>query len=231
MAGQWERKNRQGFSYISKGHIPTALFDNSWLMQLKKAGYFTGYIRKHHAQIGPQKERNQYMKENVDFCYMNPGHLGFDLARAKEFKKLKNSSQVEGLFEATQAFMRSGGDQQYFFDNADASLRDFLHQRDTSKPFCLSIDHDCESLRCEVDLPGACLLKLRITIQREASRVPSERLEHRQACRPRTRIPWVGASGWSAQRYLRGAARRPRSLAGRLAGQIESAWRQHAASG
>ncbi|MFT5130428.1 MAG: arylsulfatase A-like enzyme [Rhodothermales bacterium] len=65
--GQWERKNRQGFGYISGNHIPTALFDKSWLMQLKNAGCFTGYIGKHHAQIGPQKEQNRYMKERFDF--------------------------------------------------------------------------------------------------------------------------------------------------------------------
>lgn len=46
--GQWERKNRVGFSSVSKNFIPTAAFDNSWLMQLKRAGYFAGYIGKHH---------------------------------------------------------------------------------------------------------------------------------------------------------------------------------------
>ena len=138
--GQWERKNRQGFTHISRNHIPTEQFDKSWIMQLKQAGYFTGYIGKHHAQIGPQKERNQYMKENVDFCYMRPGHLGFDLMKHAEFQNLKNSSQVEGLYEATEAFMRSEDDKDYFFENADASLKDFLHRRDTNRPFCLSIN-------------------------------------------------------------------------------------------
>ncbi|MFT5130427.1 MAG: membrane-anchored protein YejM (alkaline phosphatase superfamily) [Rhodothermales bacterium] len=71
---------------------------------------------------------------------MKPGHLGFDLAKWKEFKNLKKSTQVEGLFEATEAFMRAGDKEQYFFDNADSSLRDFLRRRDASKPFCLSIN-------------------------------------------------------------------------------------------
>lgn len=138
--GQWERKNLQGFSYISNNHITTELFDNSWLMQLKKDGYFTGYIGKHHAQIGPKKQRNQYMKENVDFCYMKPGHLGFDLMKHKEFKNLKNTSQIEGIFEATAAFMRPDGDSAYFYDSAHASVKDFLTKRDLTKPFCLSIN-------------------------------------------------------------------------------------------
>ncbi|MFC1652242.1 sulfatase-like hydrolase/transferase [Planctomycetota bacterium] len=138
--GQWERKNRQGFSYVSKNHIPAEQFDKSWILQLKQAGYFTGYIGKHHAQIGPQKEKNQYMKEQIDFCYMKGGHLGFDLMTKKEFQNLKNSSQVEGLFEATEVFMRPGKDKDYFYENADASVKDFLTERDKSKPFCLSIN-------------------------------------------------------------------------------------------
>lgn len=137
---QWERKNRQGFSYVSKNHISYELFDNSWQMRMKAAGYFTGYIGKHHAQIGPQKEQNRYMKENIDFCYMKPGHLGFDLMKHKEFLNLKNTSQIEGLYEATEAFMRSDDGKDYFFDNAHASVKDFLHRRDTSKPFSLSIN-------------------------------------------------------------------------------------------
>ena len=136
--GQWERKNRVGFSSVSKNFISTAAFDNSWLMQMKRAGYFAGYIGKHHTHIGELKKRNRYMKENLDFCYMKSGHLGFDLLTRKEFSNLKNSSQIEGLLEATEAFIRPGKDKDYFFANADASVKDFLKERDPGKPFCLS---------------------------------------------------------------------------------------------
>ena len=138
--GQWERRNRVGFPHVSRNFIAPSVFDNSWLMQLKRAGYFTGYIGKHHTNIGEVKQRNRYMKENLDFCYMKPGHLGFDLLTRKEFSNLKNSSQIEGLLEATEAFIRPGKDKDYFFANADASVKDFLSERDTSKPFCLSIN-------------------------------------------------------------------------------------------
>ncbi|MBB3208237.1 arylsulfatase A-like enzyme [Rhodopirellula rubra] len=138
--GQWERKNRQGFYHVSKNHIPHDVFDRSWIMQLKSAGYFTGYIGKHHATIGPAKERNRYMKENIDFCYMKGGHLGFDLMNHKEFQNLKQSSQIEGIFEATEAFMRPGKDKDYFFDTAHQSVTDFLHRRDQTKPFALSLN-------------------------------------------------------------------------------------------
>ncbi len=137
---QWERKNRQGFSYVSKNYIDKSIFDNSWQMKLKAAGYFTGYIGKHHAAIGPIKERSQYMKENIDFCYMRGGHLGFDLIKHKEFQNLKTTTQVEGLLEASEAFLRPGKDKDYFFENADSSVADFLKHRDASKPFALSLN-------------------------------------------------------------------------------------------
>ncbi|MDF7800129.1 sulfatase-like hydrolase/transferase [Pontiellaceae bacterium B1224] len=140
MTGQWERKNRLGFHYVSKNVMPYEVFDNSWLMRLKAAGYFTGYIGKNHVTVGANKERNRYMQENIDFCYMRSGHLGFDLHSKQEFQNLKNSSQVEGLYEATEVFMRSGEDRDYFFENAQDSMKDFLHKRNPAQPFCLSIN-------------------------------------------------------------------------------------------
>ena len=140
LTGQWERKNRQGFYHLSKNHISHKLFDNSWIMQLKYAGYCTGYIGKHHAQVGPPHEHQRYMKENIDFCYMKEGHLGFDLMEHKEFQNLKAGSQIEGLFEASEVFIRPGEDKDYFFENAHESVADFLHKRDVSKPFALSLN-------------------------------------------------------------------------------------------
>ncbi|MDF7823581.1 sulfatase-like hydrolase/transferase [Pontiellaceae bacterium B12227] len=140
MTGQWERKNRHGFTFVSNNPLTYEVFDNSWLMRLKAAGYFTGYIGKNHISVGATKERNRYMQEHIDFCYMRSGHLGFDLMKKKEFQNLKNSSQVEGLFEATDVFLRPGKDKDYFFDNAHASMADFLAHRDDDKPFALSIN-------------------------------------------------------------------------------------------
>lgn len=137
---QWERKNRQGFTMLSKNYISHETFDKSWLMQLKKAGYFTGYIGKHHAKIGNTKVKDGYMKESIDFCYLHTGHLGFDLHKKKGFSNLKNSSQTEGLLEAANVFISPGSDKDYFFDNADDSMKNFLQERNTSKPFALSIN-------------------------------------------------------------------------------------------
>lgn len=139
-SGQWERKNRVGFSSMSKNPMTTEVFDQSWLMRLKAAGYFTGYIGKHHVSIGPIRERSRYMIENIDFCYMRAGHLGFNLHKKEQFQNLKNSSQIEGLYEATEAFFSSEGDKDYFFENAHESFKDFLKRRDASRPFALSIN-------------------------------------------------------------------------------------------
>ena len=140
LTGQWERRNRHGFHHFSHNPMTYETFDNSWIMRLKAAGYFTGYIGKNHGGVGPGKERNRYMQESIDFCYMRGGHLGFDLSKHKEFQNLRKSSQVEGLYEATEAFMRSEEGKDYFFENADASMKDFLTRRDPDRPFCLSIN-------------------------------------------------------------------------------------------
>ena len=142
---QWERKNNIGFNYHSKNFITHEQFDKSWLMCLKKEGYFTGYLGKHHSRIGEIKEHNSYMNESLDFCYLKAGHLGFRLFEKEKkssavFSNLKNNTQIEGLFEATTAFIDPSKENDYFFDNADQSVKHFLHKRDQTKPFCLSIN-------------------------------------------------------------------------------------------
>ena len=81
------------------------------------------------------------MKENIDFCYYGEGHLGFHLgAKGKTFSNLKHLSQIEGLFEATQAYLKPGDAYDYFYENADQSIKGSLSQRDPSKPFCAWIN-------------------------------------------------------------------------------------------
>jgi arylsulfatase A-like enzyme len=137
-SGQWERKNRIGFHHVSNTPMTAETFDNSWLMQLKNAGYFTGYIGKHHVTIGKKSDR--YMEKNIDFCYQKSGHLGFHLKKHKVFSNLKNDSQIEGLLEATEAFLSPKKENANFFKTAHASVKDFLNRRQTDKPFALSIN-------------------------------------------------------------------------------------------
>ncbi len=136
---QWERKNHIGFTNMSKSQVSQQAFDNSFLMQLKQAGYSTAFIGKHHTKIVDRG--NTPLKQNIDFCYYGEGHLGFYPAdKGKTFRNLKNKSQIEGLFEAFEAYLKPGNDYDYFYQNADASIKDQLKQRDPNQPFCAWIN-------------------------------------------------------------------------------------------
>lgn len=137
-SGQWERKNRIGFHSVSHNNMTPEVFDKSWLLQLKKAGYFTGYVGKNHVGVGQPKDK--YMEKSIDFCYQKGGHLGFHLKKHKTFSNLKNDSQVEGILEATEAFLSTGDEQEYFFSTAHDSVKNFLQRRNKEKPFALSIN-------------------------------------------------------------------------------------------
>lgn len=137
--GQWERKNRIGFSSVSQNVITKEVFANSFLMQLKQAGYSTAFLGKHHTAIVDRK--NTPLRENIDFCYYGKGHLGFYPAKKhKAFSNLKTKSQTEALFEATQAYLDQGDEFDYFYENADASFKPSLNKRDSKKPFCAWIN-------------------------------------------------------------------------------------------
>ena len=136
---QWERKNRVGFTSISKNFVSSEAFENSFLMQFKQAGYSTAFIGKHHTKIVDRG--NQPLKQNIDFCYYASGHLGFHPAKKhKVFRNLKNQSQTEGLFEAFEAYLKPGNDYSYFYENADPSIKNQLKQREPNKPFCAWIN-------------------------------------------------------------------------------------------
>ncbi|MGJ8644435.1 MAG: sulfatase-like hydrolase/transferase [Luteolibacter sp.] len=135
---QWERKNRIGFDYISHNMISMADFQNSFLMQLKQAGYSTAFIGKHHTKIVDRGD--SALKENIDFCYYKAGHLSFDISKHKVFSNLKNTSQIEGIYEATEAYLKPGNEYDYFYENADKSVKGSLKRRDPEKPFCAWIN-------------------------------------------------------------------------------------------
>ncbi|MGZ0708909.1 sulfatase-like hydrolase/transferase [Coraliomargarita sp. W4R53] len=136
---QWERKNQIGFTSVSNNYVSERAFENSFLMQFKDAGYSTAFIGKHHTKIVDRS--NTPLKENIDFAYYGEGHLGFYPAKKRKiFSNLKNQSQTEGLFEAFQAYVTPGNDYDYFYQNADASIKDQLTQRDPDQPFCAWIN-------------------------------------------------------------------------------------------
>ena len=132
---QWERKNQIGFSSVSKNTISEESFADTWLMQLKNAGYSTAFIGKHHTKIADNK--NTPLNEGVDFVYYGSGHLGFRLNRHKVFSNLKNRTQVEGLYEATKAFLQPDNEYDYFYENFDQKLKYNLKQRNEDEPFAI----------------------------------------------------------------------------------------------
>jgi arylsulfatase A-like enzyme len=73
--GQWERRNKIGFTSVSKNLISEKTYKNSWVAQLKTAGYSTAFLGKHHTKIGDSK--NTPLRNDIDFCYYGNGHLGF----------------------------------------------------------------------------------------------------------------------------------------------------------
>ena len=132
--GQWERKNKIGFTSISNNIISEKVYQDSWQVQLKKAGYSTAFIGKHHTKIGDR--RNTPLNKNTDFAYYGNGHLGFYPAkRHKQFANLKNKTQIEGLLEATKAYLSQDNTYDYFYENANPSIKNQLKKRDPNKPF------------------------------------------------------------------------------------------------
>lgn len=132
--GQWERKNKIGFNYISKNIISKETYQKSWQYLLREAGYSTAFIGKSHTKIGNRK--NTPLNENTDFAYYGDGHLGFYPAKKhKQFSNLKNKTQIEGMLEATKAYLSQDNSYRYFYENAKPSLKKQLNKRDPKKPF------------------------------------------------------------------------------------------------
>jgi len=137
--GQWERRNKIGFNYISKNIISEDTYKKSWQVQMKKAGYSTAFIGKSHTKIGDRN--NTPLNENTDFAYYGNGHLGFYPAkRHKQFSNLKNKTQIEGMLEATKAFLTQDDSYDYFYENAQPSIKKQLNKRDSNKPFSVWIN-------------------------------------------------------------------------------------------
>ena len=135
---QWERKNQIGFSSVTKNQISKEAFTNSWLRQLKNAGYSTAFIGKHHTQIADNKSTS--LNQEIDFAYYGSGHLGFRLKRHPVFSNLKNKTQVEGLLEATKAFLQGSPVYDYFYENFSEKETYNLNSREKDAPFAIWIN-------------------------------------------------------------------------------------------
>ncbi len=140
--GQYERKHGVNFN------SGTAMSEQAWLksypMQLKRGGYFIGYVGKNHVPIGKRGYATGLMDESFNYWYAGHTHLMF---YPKERKP--NMIKIEGIDERifdnaaadTQVEVLEEGVNNFFEPNErfyNEAAR-FLEKRPDDKPFCLSL--------------------------------------------------------------------------------------------
>lgn len=128
---QFERKH--GVNFNSGTSVSPEAWADSYPMQLRSHGYYTGYIGKNHAPIGDGGYQSGLIEESFDYWYGAMGHLGFyPKKRSDIFNGAKNDTQVEVLQEGVLDFLDNN---EYRLEGA----KHFLDSRPKDKPFCLSI--------------------------------------------------------------------------------------------
>jgi len=128
---QFERKH--GVNFNSGTSISPEAWNESYPMQFRSNGYYTGYIGKNHAPIGEGGYQSGLIEESFDYWYAAMGHLGFyPKKRSDIFAGAKHDTQVEVLQEGVLDFLDNN---EYRLEGA----KHFLEGRPKDKPFCLSI--------------------------------------------------------------------------------------------
>ena len=80
-------------------------WENAYPVQLKKAGYYTGYIGKNHAPVGEGGYESGLMDGSFDYWYAGHGHLRFYPKDHHEiFRGAKSETQVEVMEEGAMDF-------------------------------------------------------------------------------------------------------------------------------
>lgn len=129
--GQYERKH--GVNFNSGTSLSDEAWNESYPLELRNNGYYTGYIGKNHVPIGDGGYQSGLIEKSFDYWYGAMGHLGFyPKERANIFNGAKHDTQVEVLTEGILDFL----------DNNEYRLigaEHFLNSRPKDKPFCLSI--------------------------------------------------------------------------------------------
>lgn len=131
LLGEYERKH--GVNFNSGTSVSPEAWDDSYSSQLRKAGYYTGYIGKNHAPVGEGGYESGEMEKTFDYWYGGHQHLSFyPKSRHSIFKGAKNETQVEIIEEGTFDFLNDNR------HNLQGALH-FLDKRPQKKPFCLTI--------------------------------------------------------------------------------------------
>lgn len=152
LTGQYERKH--GVTFSSGSSLTEEAFQETYPMQLRKAGYFVGYIGKNHTPIGdgggvnkkPESTSEQLAKARVkwgyhngvmeagfDYWYGNHGHSTFyPKWHHPIYRNASADTQVEIFQEGVLNFLKPNME--------FAGAEEFLRTKPTDKPFCLLVN-------------------------------------------------------------------------------------------
>ena len=135
--GQWERKH--GINFNSGSSLSPAAWEQSFPMQLKKAGYFLGWVGKNHVPAGGGRSGydSGYFEEVFDYWYGNHGHSGFYPKQqagdgGRMYGNANADTQVEVFEEGVLNFLEP---QQEFIEKGPRPLP----KRPAEQPFCLCL--------------------------------------------------------------------------------------------
>lgn len=132
LLSQFER--RHGVNFNSGTAVSEAAWQLSYPMQLRAAGYHTGWIGKNHVPVGPKGYQSGIMEKSFDYWYAGHQHLTFyPKDRHSIFASAKADTQAEILQEGVVDFLNPTN------RSLEGALH-FLTERPTDQPFCLSIN-------------------------------------------------------------------------------------------
>ncbi len=128
---QFERKH--GVNFNSGTSMATEAWAQSYPVQMRKAGYYTGYIGKNHTPVGEGGYESGLMEESFDYWYAGHGHLTFyPKSRHSIFQDAKADTQVEVMQEGMIDFLDPNE------ERLQGALH-FLEERPKEQAFMLSL--------------------------------------------------------------------------------------------
>ncbi|NRB47259.1 MAG: sulfatase-like hydrolase/transferase [Saprospiraceae bacterium] len=142
---QFERKH--GVNFNSGTSLAPEAWAQSYPVQMREAGYYTGYIGKNHTPIGEGGYESGLMEEGFDYWYAGHGHLTFyPKSRHKIFKGAQADTQVEVMQEGMIDFLDPNQ------ERLEGALQ-FLEERPKEQPFmlplCFNLPHSASTRTME----------------------------------------------------------------------------------
>jgi arylsulfatase A-like enzyme len=134
--GQWER--RHGINFNSESSLDPVAWEQSFPMQLKRAGYYLGWVGKNHVPAGGGSRGydSGYFESVFDYWYGNHNHSGFypkeQNRGGRIYRNAKADTQVEVFEEGVRNFLEPDS---AFLDGCTQPLP----RRPEDQPFCLCL--------------------------------------------------------------------------------------------